>query len=314
MNTLDNFVKKMSTPQTRANTKKTDKTGSEKTPEKIPEKNKKKMSEVSRSLRLIQSDLAEVKTELKKTITDDKLESLVSSIVKKIIEQNNKEIENKIKEETNKRCLVLEKQYNAKIDNMKNDIEKLEQNVETLTEKLVDSNKEVRELKQVLQKTEHISKEAMRLANQNEQYSRKHNFKIMGLTENDNENTWKLVQDFLKTNINVEIDDREIIAAHRIPGKRGKPRPIIVKLLNTNSKSKVMRKRSEIRKRGQGIKLVDDVTRPNSELITTLINHDDIASAWYFNGSVFGKLKSNERHVKFDIFDEIDEKVKCFMK
>lgn len=141
------------------------------------------MSEVSRSLRIIQSDLAEVKTELKKTITDDKLESLVSSIVKKIIEQNNKEIENKIKEETNKRCLVLEKQYNAKIDNMNNDIEKLEQNVETLTEKLVDSNKEVRELKQVLQKTEHISKEAMRLANQNEQYSRKHNFKIMGLTE-----------------------------------------------------------------------------------------------------------------------------------
>lgn len=110
MNTLDNFVKKMSTPQTRANTKKTDKTGSEKTPEKIPEKNKENMSEVSRSLRIIQSDLAEVKTELKKTITDDKLESLVSSIVKKIIEQNNKEIENKIKEETNKRCLVLEKQ------------------------------------------------------------------------------------------------------------------------------------------------------------------------------------------------------------
>lgn len=32
----------------------------------------------------------------------------------------------------------------------------------------------------------------------------------MGVTENDNENTWTLIQDFLKTNINVEIDDREI--------------------------------------------------------------------------------------------------------
>lgn len=68
----------------------------------------------------------------------------------------------------------------------------------------------------------------MRLVNQNEQYSRKHNFKIMGLTENDKDNT--LVQAFLKTNINVEIDDHEIIAAHRIPGKKGKPRPIIVKV------------------------------------------------------------------------------------
>lgn len=125
------------------------------------------MAEVSRSLRLIQSDLAEVKTELKKSITDDKLESLVSSIVKKIIEQNNKEIDNKIKDETNNRCLVLEKQYNAKIDNMKNDIEKLEQKVEPLTEKIVVSSKEVRELKEVLQKTEYILNEVLRLGNQN---------------------------------------------------------------------------------------------------------------------------------------------------
>lgn len=71
----------------------------------------------------------------------------------------------------------------------------------------------------------------------------------MGVTENDNENTWTLIQDFLKTNINVEIDDREIIATNRIPGKRGKPRPIIFKVLNTNSKSKIMRKTSVIRKK-----------------------------------------------------------------
>lgn len=196
---------------------------------------------------------------------------------------------------------------------MKNDIEKLEQNVETLTEKLVDKNKEIRELQQVLQKTEYVSKEAMRLGNQNEQYSRKHNFKIMGLTENDKENTWKLVQDFLKTNINVEIVDREIIAQHRILGKRGKPRPI-TKVLNTNIKSKVMGKRSKIRQKGHGIKNVDDVTRPNSELISTLMNHQDIASAWYFNGSVFGKSKSYERYMKFDIFDDIDKKVQFSMK
>lgn len=59
---------------------------------------------------------------------------------------------------------------------------------------------------------------------------------------------------------------------------------------------------------------MDDVTRPISELITTLINQKDIVSAWYLNESVFGKLKSNERRVKFDIFDDINEKVKLFMK
>lgn len=43
----------------------------------------------------------------------------------------------------------MEKKYNAKIDNLKNDIEKLKQNVDTLTEKLVDKNKEIHELHQV---------------------------------------------------------------------------------------------------------------------------------------------------------------------
>lgn len=118
--------------------------GFEKILEKILEKNKENMFEVSRFLCF---NFVEVKIELKKIIIDDKLEFFVFFIVKKIIEQNNKEIENKIKEEINKRCLVLEKQYNVKIDNMKNDIEKLEQNVEIFIEKLVDLNKEVCELK-----------------------------------------------------------------------------------------------------------------------------------------------------------------------
>lgn len=59
---------------------------------------------------------------------------------------------------------------------------------------------------------------------------------------------------------------------------------------------------------------MDDVIRLNLEFIIILINYDDIVFVWYFNGLVFGKLKSNECCVKFDIFDEIDEKVKFFMK
>ena len=78
---------------------------------------------------------------MKKTIKEENLESLVSSFVSKIIEQNNKEIENKIKKETKKPCMDLEKYYNSKIDTLENKIEKLEQNVETLTEKLVSNNK-----------------------------------------------------------------------------------------------------------------------------------------------------------------------------
>lgn len=308
MNTLDSFVKKM---PPKKSTKKTDEIGPENTPEQTCDNGT--MSEVNKTLILIQQDIKEVKMELQKTIKDDKLESLVSSIVKRIVEQNNKKIETKIKDEINKRCEELEKCYNTKIVKMENNIENLEKDVETLREKLASTNKELRESKQVLHKTEIVSREAMKLSNQNEQYSRKYNFKIVGVTENDEENTWKLVKKFLKEKANVELDDQEIIAAHRIPGRKDQPRPIIVKVLNTNIKARVMKKRSDVKKLGHGMKLVDDVTRPNTELITALLKHPEITSAWYFNGSVYGKL-SNERRVKFDIFDDIDAKVQSNLK
>lgn len=66
---------------------------------------------------------------------------------------------------------------------MENNIENLEKDVEALGEKLASTNKELRESKQVLQKNRNCIK-----------YSRKYNIKIVGVTENDEENTWKLVK------------------------------------------------------------------------------------------------------------------------
>lgn len=74
-----------------------------------------------------------------------------------------------------------------------------------------------------------------------------------------------------------------------------------------------MKKRSDVKKLGHGLMLVDDVTRSNTELITALLKHPEITSAWYFNRSVFGKL-SNERRIKFDIFDDIDAKARSNLK
>ena len=53
----------------------------------------------------------------------------MNKITRKLREKN-KEIENKIKEETKKRYMDLEKYYNAKNYKLENNIEKLEQNVE----------------------------------------------------------------------------------------------------------------------------------------------------------------------------------------
>lgn len=78
--------------------------------------------------------------------------------------------------------------------------------------------------------------------------------------------------------------------------KKVQPRPIIDKVLNTNIKARVMKKRPDVIELWHGLKLVDEVTRPNTELITTLLKHPEVTSAWYFNWSIFVKL-SNERRV-----------------
>jgi hypothetical protein len=157
--------------------------------------------------------------------------------------------------------------------------------------------------------TERTAKEAHRLSNHTEQYSRKNNFKIMGVAENETEKTSQVVQGFIKQNAGVEINDNEIVAAHRIPGAKGKPCPIIVKVLHNDTKSMIMRKRSAVKQTGKG-KLVDDVTKPNIELISALTEYEEVETAWYFNGSVFAKMNNNACKVKFDITDDLSVKIK----
>ncbi|KAH3885692.1 hypothetical protein DPMN_009688 [Dreissena polymorpha] len=63
-----------------------------------------------------------------------------------------------------------------------------------------------------------------------------------------------------------------------------------------------MRKRA-LMKNG-GLRLVDDVTKPNQGLINRLLLHPDISSAWYFNGSVY----------KFDIYDNVNNVIEEFRR
>ena len=49
--------------------------------------------------------------------------------------------------------------------------------------------------------------------------------------------------------------------------------------------------------------IVDDVTKLNQGLINRLSQHP-VESARYFNGSVYGQTKCNER-IRFDLYDNI---------
>ena len=58
-----------------------------------------------------------------------------------------------------------------------------------------------------------------------------------------------------------------------------------------------------------GFRLVDDVTKLNTDLINRVSLHENIDSAWFFNGSVYGKTTEGKRH-KFDIYSNIGKVIR----
>ena len=148
--------------------------------------------------------------------------------------------------------------------------------------------------------------EALERSNYNEQFSRKNNVKILGIKDVENETEAKLTErviSLFKDKAEIEVEPSEIMAIHRIPSRQ-EPKPVLMKLKNNNIKSRLMKQRKTMKQ--QGHKLVDDVTKKNTELISRLLNHEKIESAWFYNGAIFGKTHEGRRY-KFDLFSDINK-------
>lgn len=120
-------------------------------------------------------------------------------------------------------------------------------------------------------KTQEAAVRALRRFNHNKQYSRKYNFKIINLKETGKKDIREKVKKNMKKTAGVALKYEEIIAAHRIPGKKGKSRSISVKMINNDVKSRFMKKMSAVK--DNGFRLVNGETKANVSLIKRLSEH-----------------------------------------
>lgn len=190
-----------------------------------------------------------------------------------------------------------------------NRIDSLEFDKIELKEKLDEAVNTIKEIQKEAVDNDKLAKEAIRKANANEQYSRKNNVKIMDLPESSEEteiSLTRLVCELFRDKANIILEPQSIEAIHRIPGKPNSPKPLLVKFRNNGVKTNVMKARRSMREIGH--RLVDDVTRMNAGLINRLTLHNKIDSAWFFNGSVFGKTVEGRR-MKFNLYDSIDSTI-----
>ncbi|KAH3861650.1 hypothetical protein DPMN_024584 [Dreissena polymorpha] len=253
---------------------------------------------MTEGLRELREDL---KSMLKREEIEDLIQKTVSAIMSKIEETMSKKIETEV---ANKTQTLHEKLAGLEFEN--------EQLKQTVCDLKTNNTKAINELDILIEKNYETSREALKLANCNEQYSRNNNVKIMNIEETSHESEASLIQtvsNIMKTAADVNLKPEDIVAIHRLPSKKGTIRPIIIKLRNNNAKSAIMKKRTPMKTKGY--RLVDDVTKRNQGLISRLLLHPEIKNAWFFNGAVFGQTISEER-VKFDIFDNINDTIRDF--
>ena len=248
---------------------------------------------MSHTLDDLSCEMKEVRDSLQTLLKKDDIESLIKTAVKDILEDFNKNLEftvnAKVDEKTKGMCKILEN---------------LEKENELLKKELVAQKLSIENLSSNMANDLSYSKRAEQKANYNEQYSRKNNIKFMDVpavpSETESTLTRRICE--LVKEKDITLDLSKILAIHRIPGKEGHAQPILVKLQNNSEKTKIIVKRSLFK--ASGTRLVDDVTKANGQLISRLFKHEAMESAWYYNGSVYGKTKGGHRH-KFDIHDVV---------
>lgn len=83
-------------------------------------------------------------------------------------------------------------------------------------------------------------------------YCYHNNIKFTNWKESEHENLRSDLCRILKETVNIDLDASDVLAIHRVPGgNRGRPRPVIAKFRDTDTKIRVIKNRSkdEIKKR-----------------------------------------------------------------
>ena len=194
------------------------------------------------------------------------------------------------------------------LDNkLENQIAELQSGNSTLKSKLLSQKSEIDELREESVILKRQIKQALVHANNNEQYNRKTCIRITGYPVAQNpqyEDCRKLSCELFMNKMCIAVEEGG--GYSWCPPSRENRRwqqSIIVKFFARYTKPLVTENRFKLK--GTNIRIYDDLTIENRELLNRLRNHSEIESAWYFNGKV--KTKTiNGLVFNADIYTDIN--------
>ena len=243
------------------------------------------VEEISLDVKALGQNVTALMSKSDAMMTKADMKAFIKSTVEEIMNEINTNIE-----------MTVDIKVTEKTKQLKEEIDILREENGHLKSKLISMQKN----SETLQK---VANQALEKSNQNEQYSRKNNIKILNIKEEVGEDETTLQRSVcpLLDQQNIALSPQQVVAIHRIPGKSDSPKPVLMKVIINCIKTMIMKKRKTMKSSGH--RLVDDVTRLNTALITRLNEHPNIDSAWYFNDSVYEKTTAGKR-LKFDLHDD----------
>ena len=182
---------------------------------------------------------------------------------------------------------------------------KLRKELTDLTYKINNKEDQITEIKSSI-KTE-ANKRAEKI-NDHEQYSRVNNIRITALPGDEKyENAYQTTQKVLKMfndNLKVTMPFQEIDISHRLGQyKEGSNRRVIVRFVRRQTKAHIMSLKKNLK--GTGMSVFDDLTPTNSKVLASARKKrpTEVDQAWYTNGNIFVKWKSDSSVEKLSFND-----------
>ncbi|KAI4458373.1 l1 transposable element-related [Holotrichia oblita] len=144
----------------------------------------------------------------------------------------------------------------------------LEKLVSAVTDKLNICNNELKSCKNNI---DSLDKRMLRIEealDEQEQYSRRNNIRIYGVPEITHENTCEVFVNLCREKLKINITNSDIDCCHRLAGKEGTNKPIIVRFVRRDVKNKVFNDKRKLK--GTRIVITEDLTRMRF-LISTMV-------------------------------------------
>ena len=132
-----------------------------------------------------------------------------------------------------------------------------------------------------------------------EQYSRRNCIVFHGLPETDNENTDETIIKICREKMKLQIESKDLDRSHRLGRSNGgKPRGIIAKFANYNSRDKIYRARKVLRNcSGTPVYIHESLTKMRSELFWKVKSSQAVKVAWTQDGRVYALLKKDDKRI-----------------